>query len=95
MYNANISFSDLNSKLEGASNLSISTLDKSMQRVALETTTFPSTSRLEGASGLFVGSQKAGDSVQVEVMDELLGDLAVKTGVESAMESLETYTGGL
>ena len=66
-----------------------------MERVGLETTTSPSTSHLQGALGPLVGSQKAGDSVQVEVMDQSLGDLAVKTGVESAMESLETYTGGL
>ena len=31
----------------------------------------------------------------VEVMDQSRGDLAVMTGVEIAMESLETYTGGL
>ena len=45
--------------------------------------------------GPVVGSQEAGDSVQVEVMDQSLGNLAVKTGVESALESLETYTWGL
>ena len=95
MNEPNISFSDLNSKSEGASNLSISTLGKSMERVGLETTTSPSTSHLQGALGPLVGSQKAGDSVQVEVMDQSLGDLAGKTGAESAMESLETYTGGL
>ena len=39
-----------------------------------------------------VGSQKTGDSVQVKVMDQSLGDMAVETGVESAMEPLETYT---
>ena len=66
-----------------------------MERVDLETTTSPSTSRLQGALGPLVGSQKAGDSIQGEMMDQLLGDLAVNTGVESAMETLETYTGGL
>ena len=78
MNSTNISFSDLNSKLEGASNLSISTLGKSMKRVGLETATSPSTSRSEGALGPLVGSQKTGYSVQVEVMDQSLGDLAVK-----------------
>ena len=63
-----------------------------MERVGLETTTSPLTSRLEGALGPLVGSQKAGDSVQVELFDQSLGDLAVKTGVESAMKSLETHT---
>ena len=43
------SFSDLNSKLEGASNLSISTLGKSVERA----------SRLEKALEPLVGSQKA------------------------------------
>ena len=91
MNDTNISFSDLNSKLEGASNLSISTLGKSMERVGLETTTSPSTSHLQGALGPLVGSQKAGDSVQVEVMDQSLGDLAVKTSAESAMEAFMAH----
>ena len=95
MNDANISFSDLNSKSEGASNLSISTLGKSMERVGLETTTSPLTSRIEGASGPLLVNQKAGDSVQVEVMDQSLGDLAGKTGLECHEVSGDIHRGTL
>ena len=95
MNEATFSFSDRNLKSKVASNLSISTLGKSIERVDLETTTSSLTSRLEGTSGPLVVSQVASNSAHVEVIDQSLDDLEVETGVESAMESLETYTGGL
>ena len=61
-----------------------------MECVGLETTTSPSTSRVEGASGPLIIDQVPGDSAHMEVVDQSRGDPAVRTGVESAEESQET-----
>ena len=66
-----------------ASNISISTLGISIERMGPETTAFPLTSH-----------EVAGDSAHMEVIDQSRGDPSVMTGVITE-ESLETYTGGL
>ena len=63
------SFFDQNLELKRASNLLISTPDKSMERVGLETTTSSSNSREEVASGPIAVHQVAGDSAHMEVAD--------------------------